>query len=113
MPERRHTQRRKFSIYMRVFDDDTQKAVGHLVDVGAIGMRLETPMPLPLAKEYHLYMELTPEISDKLFMFVTARTKWCKTDDIMPNLFHVGFEITHMALDDRETYQRLLQKYGK
>ena len=113
MPERRHTPRRKFSFYMRVFDDDTQQSVGHLVDIGAIGLRLETPAPLPLAKEYHLYMELTPDVSNKLFMFVTARSKWCKPDEIMPNLYHVGFEIVEMQPEDAEIYQRLIETYGK
>ena len=113
MPERRHTQRKKFGFYMRVLDDETEQTVGHLVEVSADGFRLETTAPLPLQKEYRVHMELTPDISDKLFMFFAGRTKWCKPDTIMPDLFRVGFQMTEISPHDKEIYQRLLEKYGQ
>jgi hypothetical protein len=57
-------------------------------------------------------MELTPDISDRLFMFISIRSKWCRSDTIMPNLYHVGFEIIKIDPHDQEIYQRLLEKYG-
>lgn len=113
MPDKRKTPRRNFSFYMRVLDDETEETVGHLVEVSVKGMRLETIAPLPLGQEYNLHMELTPEISDKLFMFFSARTIWCKIDNIQPNLYQVGFEITKISEHDHEIYQRLLELYGK
>jgi hypothetical protein len=97
---------------MRVLDDDTEKTVGHLVEVSPEGFRLETSEPLAVPKDYHLHMELTPDISDNLFMFFAGRTKWCKPDTIMPNLYHVGFQMTSIAEHDKEIYQRLLDTYG-
>jgi hypothetical protein len=97
---------------MRVLDDGTEQTVGHLVDVSLTGLRLETTAPLPLEQEYHLHMELTPDVSDKLFMFLSARTIWCNPDTIMPNLYHVGFVITNISPHDQEIYQRLLDLYG-
>lgn len=111
--EKRHAPRKKFAFYMRVFDDETEETVGHLVDISALGIRLETPDPLPSGREYRLRMELTPEVSDTLFMFFAARSKWCRPDEIMPNLYHVGFEITQISPHDREIYQRLLERYGE
>jgi len=113
MPEKRKAPRRKFSFYMRVLDDETEETVGHLVEVSIRGMRLETAAPLPMGQEYNVHMELTPDVSDNLFMFVSIRTKWCKTDDIMPNLYRVGFEITKISEHDHEIYQRLLDMYGE
>ena len=113
MPERRHTQRKKFGFYMRVLEDETEQTVGHLVEVSVDGFRLETSLPLPLQKEYHLHVELTPDISDKLFMFFAGKTKWCKPDSIMPDLCHVGFQMTNISPHDREIYERLLETYGK
>ena len=113
MPERRHTQRKKFGFYMRVLEDETEQTVGHLVEVSVDGFRLETSLPLPLQKEYHLHVELTPDISDKLFMFFAGKTKWCKPDSIMPDLCHVGFQMTNIRPHDREIYERLLETYGK
>ena len=113
MPERRHTQRKKFGFYMRVLDDETEKTAGHLVEVSVDGFRLETSTPFPLQKEYHLHMELTPDISDKLFMFFAGKVKWCKPDSVMPDLCHVGFQMTSISEHDREIYQRLLDTYGE
>ena len=113
MPERRYAQRHKFSFYMRVLNDENEETIGHLVEVSAIGLRLETAAPLPPGQEYHMHMELTPDISDKLFMFLSARAKWNKPDEIMPNLYLVGFEITNISPHDGEIYQRLLDMYGE
>jgi hypothetical protein len=113
MPDKRKTPRRKFSFYMRVLDDETEETVGHLVEVSGKGMRLETTAPFPLGQECNVHMELTPDVSDKLFMFVSIRTIWCKTDDIMPNLYRVGFVITKISEHDHEIYQRLLELYGE
>jgi hypothetical protein len=110
--ERRRVQRKTFGFYMRVQNDQTDETLGHLVEVSAEGFRLERATTLPLDVQYHMRMELTPDISDQLFMFVTARSKWCKTDAIMPNLYHIGFQIVSIEPHDHEIYQRLLQKYG-
>jgi hypothetical protein len=114
MPERRTTPRKKFSFYMRVLDDDTQKILGHMVEIGAIGLQLETSAPLPLEKDYYLRLELPPELGavNPVMIFI-ARTKWCKMDDIEPNLYRVGFEIVEIMPDDKEVFMHLLAKYGK
>jgi hypothetical protein len=113
MPERRTTPRKKFSFYMRVVNDDTQEILGHMVEVGAIGLQLETTVPLPLQKDYYLRLELTPELADRPFIIFIARSKWCKIDEIEPNLYRVGFEIAEIMPDDREIFLRILAKYGK
>lgn len=113
MPERRTTPRKKFSFYMRVLDDDTQEILGHMVEVGAQGFQLETTVPLPLQKDYYLRLELTPELGNKPYIVFIARTRWCKMDDIEPNLYHVGFGIAEIMPDDKQIFLRVLAKYGQ
>ena len=113
MPERRTTPRKKFSFYMSVINDDTQEILGHMVEVSAIGLQLETTVPLPLNKDYYLRLELTPELADRPFIIFIARTKWCKIDDIEPNLYSVGFEIVEIMPDDRQIFLRIIAKYGE
>ena len=113
MPEKRTTPRKKFSFYMRVINDDTHEILGHMVEVGAIGLQLETTVPLPLQKDYYLRLELTPDLADRPFIIFIARTKWCKMDDIEPNQYHVGFAIVEIMPDDKEIFLRILSKYGK
>jgi len=83
------------------------------VEVSAIGLQLETTVPLPLQKDYYLRLELTPDLADRPVIIFIARTKWCKMDEIEPNLYHVGFEIIEIMPDDREVFLRILAKFGK
>jgi PilZ domain len=112
MPERRTTPRKKFSFYMSVLDDDTQEILGHMVELSAIGLQLETTVPLPLQKDYYLRLELTSDLGDRPIIVFIARTKWCKMDVIEPNLYHVGFEIVEIMPDDRQIFMRILAKYA-
>jgi hypothetical protein len=98
---------------MRVLNDDTQEILGHMVEVSAIGLQLETTVPLPLQKDYYLRLELTPDLADRPFMIFIARTKWCKMDVIEPNLYHVGFQVVEIMPDDREIFLHIVAKYGK
>jgi len=94
-------------------NDDTQEILGHMVEVGEIGLQLETTVPLPLQKDFYLRLELTPDLADRPFIIFIARTKWCKIDEIEPNLYHVGFEIAEIMPDDKEIFLRVLAKYGQ
>jgi hypothetical protein len=96
---------------MRVLDDDTQEMLGHMVEVSASGLKLETNQALPDEKDYYLRVELTSELADRPFLIFIARTKWSKVG-IMPNLFQVGFQIVEIMPDDRQVFLELLQKYG-
>ncbi len=112
MPEKRTTPRRKISFYMRVLNDDTEEILGHMVEVSAIGLKMETVGPLPVNKDYYLRLELTPDLGNLPYIVFIARTKWCKIDDILPNLFHIGFHITEIMPEDKELFLRILAKYG-
>lgn len=113
MPERRTTPRRKFEYYLRIVDDDTQKILGHLVEVSADGFQLDTTAPLLVDKDHYLRVELTSELADRPFIILLARTKWCRMDEIEPNQYHIGFGILEILPDDREIFLRILAKYGK
>ncbi len=98
---------------MRVLDDDTRTMLGHMVEVSAIGLQLETIVPLPPERDFYLHLELTPELADRPFMVFIARSKWCRPDVIEPNLYHVGFAIVEIMPDDMEVFMRIIEKYGK
>lgn len=112
MSERRIAPRKNFSFYMRVLDDDTQGILGHMVEVSAIGLRLESVVPLPINKDYYLRLELPPDLGGLPYIVFIARSKWCKTDEIEPNLYRVGFEIIEIMPEDKEIFIRILEKFG-
>ena len=112
MPERRTVPRKKFALYLRVMNDDTQEQLGHMVEVSSTGLQLETTAPLPLEWDYYLRLELTPELADRPFIVFIARSKWCKTDRIQPNLYRVGFSISEILPEDKQIFVNLVRKYG-
>jgi hypothetical protein len=112
MPEQRTTPRKKIPVYMRVLNDDTQEILGHMVEVSMEGLRLETTHELPINKDYYLRLELTPDIGSIPYIVFAARSKWCKMDIILPNLFHVGFQIIEILPEDKDVFALVLQKYG-
>lgn len=112
MPERRTIPRKRVTIYMRVKDDDTQEILGHMVEVSETGLRLETIEPQPANRDYYLRLELTPDLGDIPYIVFIARTRWCRMDDIQPNLYQVGFQIVEIMPEDRVIFSRILQKYG-
>lgn len=112
MPERRQSERKDFSYYMRLIDTQTQELVGHLVDISTGGFKLDSPKPLPLEKDYQLHLDLTSEVASKPFMVFKARSKWCQSDPLDPFVYNVGFQITEMAPVDMEIFNRIVEKYG-
>jgi hypothetical protein len=112
MAEKRTVPRKNFSFYMRVLNDDTEEILGHMVEVSAIGLRLETVGPLPINKDYYLRLELTPDLGDMPYIVFIARSKWCRIDNIQPNLFRVGFELVEIMPEDKQIFLRIMAKFG-
>lgn len=112
MDERRRLDRKDFSYYMRLIDNDTGELVGHLTDISTGGFKLDSQNPIPLEKDYKFRMDLTGEVADKPSMVFTARSKWCEVDPLDPFLYNVGFQLINIALGDVEIFQRMMEKYG-
>lgn len=112
MPERRTVPRKKISVYMRIKDDDTQEILGHMVEVSSTGMRLETVSPQEINRDYYLRLELTPDLGDVPYIVFIARARWCRMDDIQPNLYQVGFQLVEIVPEDKPVFARIVAKYG-
>ncbi len=112
MAERRTVPRKKFEYYMTVTDEETGELLGHLVQISIDGLQLETIKELPIQKDYYLHLELTPELADRPYMVFIAKSRWCKMDEIQPNLFRVGFSIVEILPDDKNIFMNIIMKYG-
>jgi hypothetical protein len=113
MSERRKKDRKDFSYYMRLIDNDTEDIVGHLVDISTTGFKLDSQAPIPINKDFRFRMDLTNEVADKPSMTFLARSKWCQVDPLDPFLYNVGFQLVNIAPGDREIFNRMMEKYGK
>ena len=113
MDDRRHQERKDFSYYMRLVDNDTQDLVGHLVDISSGGFKLDSQAPIPTNKDFRLRMDLTSEVADKPAMVFVARSKWCEVDPLDPFIYNVGFQLVNISPADLEIINRMMEKYGK
>ena len=113
MGERRNRERKDFSYYMRLVDNDTQDLVGHLVDISSSGFKLDSQTPIPIDKDFRLRMDLTSEVANKPAMVFVARSKWCEVDPLDPFIYNVGFQLVNIAPTDLEIINRMIEKYGK
>ena len=113
MDERRNRERKDFSYYMRLVDNDTQNLVGHLVDISSSGFKLDSQAPIPIDKDFRLRMDLTSEVANKPAMVFVARSKWCQVDPLDPFIYNVGFQLVNISPADLEIINRMIEKYGK
>jgi hypothetical protein len=110
--ERRRLERKDFSYYMRLIDQNTGDLVGHLTDISTGGFKLDSQNPIPVEKDYKFRMDLTGEVANKPSMVFIARSKWCEVDPLDPFLYNVGFQLVNIASGDLEIFQRMMEKYG-
>ena len=110
--ERRKRDRRDFSYYMRVMNENTGELVGHLADISIGGFKLESQKPISKNTEYPLRIELSNDISDKSFIVFIASSKWCQPHLIDTTLYNVGFQIVDMSSEDQESFKKIYDMYG-
>lgn len=113
MDNRRRRERKDFSYYMRLVDNDTQNLVGHLMDISSGGFKLDSQKPIPTDKDFRLRMDLTSEVANKPYMVFVARSKWCQVDPLDPFIYNVGFQLVNITPADLEIFNRMMEKYGK
>ena len=110
--ERRNKDRRDFSYYMRVMNENTGELVGHMADISLGGFRLESQKPISKNTEYPLRIELSSDISDKPFIVFIASSKWCQPHFFDTTLYNVGFQIVNMNSEDRKSFDKIYDLYG-
>ena len=110
--ERRKRDRRDFSYYMRVMNENTGELVGHLADISIGGFKIESLKPISKNTEYPLRIELGNDISEKPYIVFIANSKWCQPHLIDTTLYNVGFQIVNMNPDDVESFKKIYDSYG-
>ena len=112
MAERRNKERKDFSYYMRLVDNDTQELVGHLVDISSGGFKLDSQVPIQVDIDFRLRMDLTSDVASKPSMVFVARSKWCEVDPLDPFIYNVGFQLVNISPSDLNIFNRMVEKYG-
>jgi hypothetical protein len=112
MQERRRAKRHSISYYLQVMDFSTQKVIGNLADVSAVGIMIDGPQAIPVGKEIHIRMDTTPEVANIIHIDFFARVKWCQQDSRSPGMYDIGLEFTAISAANSEILARIVEKYG-
>lgn len=112
MGEKRNENRKDFPYYMQLTDATTSQLIGHLADISNGGFMLDSDEQIPVGQEYNFHLALTADVTDKPFITFLARSKWCKTDPIDPQVYNVGFHVLEMLPEDLGIFNRVVNLYG-
>jgi c-di-GMP-binding flagellar brake protein YcgR len=112
MPEQRKLDRRDFSHYLRLMNENTGELVGHLADISTGGFKMESKNPIGNNLDFLLRLDDTSDVADKDHLVFTARSRWCQRDPIDLTLYNVGFQIIDIAPEDLEIFIRIFEKHG-
>jgi hypothetical protein len=91
---------------------DSSQVLGHLVDISNSGLMIDCQKPLSTGKDYNLRLDLTDQEFGKPFLYFTARSRWMRADDMMPNMYNVGFKIVGILPHDVELLSLIVEKYA-
>ena len=105
--------RKDFSYYMQLFDNETQELVGHLADISSGGFKLDSLSLIPPNTDIQFRLDLTREVANKPFMVFVARSKWCKVDPLDPFCYNVGLQLISISPENIEIFNRMTENYGK
>lgn len=108
--ERRKLERVQLYYYLKVFDRDTDKVVGRLVDITPEGLMLICESKLKPDTAYRFYMTLPDGFDYKRHVEFDAVCRWCKPD-VNQKYYDAGFHLTRIDRRDKTLILDLMEDY--
>ncbi len=110
----RQEERHRLNYYMDVYDRDTLKSLGRIVDITETGMRLFSPAPIPTGTELRCRLSLPRSEPGIRQIEFDATGVWCHADadPEFRDFYDAGCDLTHVTPEAAEQIQRLIQNYS-
>lgn len=109
--DKRKLRRRHIRSYMGVYDAADYVKLGQLVDITEHGVLVITEEPVKEGRERELSIRLTSKLDGEDEIRFQARCVWCE-EDINPDYYAVGLEITEIDTRAAGLITMLINKYG-
>ena len=97
--EKREHERKKMNRYLEVFENDSDKLFGHLVNITPKGMQLLLNQKLSPKTPIKVKLLLPPGVRDEKYFHLTGTTVWTKEDSI-PDHYRSGFLLNDVSPED-------------
>ena len=108
--EKRTMKRWQLIFYLRVFDEDTGKLLGYVVDISINGMMLISDQPIPLQKDYDLWLDVPRDDGQREKVSLQAHSLWSQRD-VNPDFFDTGFCLVDATNEQIYRIQLIIDDY--
>lgn len=108
--EERRAQREIINRYLKVFDEESNRFIGYLVDITPNGAMLQSNEPIAPDTPYRLRVELPEQIEGSRHITVGARSVWDKKET-NALFYHTGFQFEE-AEAEKARIERLMESYS-
>jgi hypothetical protein len=106
--DRRRQARWNLKVHLRVFDQDSGKVLGHVVNLTLKGMTLVSDAPLPAEKKFFLGLEIPTQNDEGERIIVKALSVWNNKIEGQ-NYYLNGFHIFRLPDQTMATIQKIIE----
>ncbi|QQS55205.1 MAG: PilZ domain-containing protein [Candidatus Competibacteraceae bacterium] len=108
--EQRRLKRWYLVMYLRVYNQDDQVLLGHIVDINKEGMRLVSDRPIPVNQIFRLWVDVPREGNSRQRISLEAESLWSGRD-INPDFYDTGFRIQNINMQTLLQMQLLIDEF--
>ncbi len=105
--EKRQAHRIELLYYIRVFDQDSDRFRGHLVDLSEKGVMITSDEPFEPNKTYTLKMDTTIDLNMSEELTFTAKNVWCDGNEA-EQIWDGGFQLLGISDEAAEVFHAYL-----
>ena len=104
----RKFKRRHLINYLEIFDDETDRFLGYLIDLTVNGLKMVSREEMMINKVFHLRLTLPEEYCKDQQVVFTARSVWCSPDG-KPGFYAIGFNAPQIGKNIREIFMFMIK----
>jgi len=109
--DRRKLKRRHLLYYLRVYNADTGRLLGHLVDISPGGAMVMSQCRRRIGRTVALRIVLPNQPRRTEIVEFEATTRWCRRD-VNPDFWDTGFETSGLTRRQAADLETLVEDYG-
>ena len=111
MNNNRKFERKHLVFYLRVFEKDSGKLLGYVVDMTPEGMMLISENPIEKNADFQVMMDIGDSSEKQQPLEFKATSIWSKRD-LNPKFYAVGFHIYDISEDTIKEIEMLVNDFG-
>ncbi len=108
--DQRYYRRWQLIFYLRVYERDTASLLGHIIDLSEGGMMVLSDQPIPVEREFRLWVDAPRETGPRQRIELEARSIWCRSD-VNPDFYNTGLRFTRLSSYDLRKLRLLIDDF--